>query len=144
MKTSRRSLLILIPLLMALTLAYAQRPERQWLAGDLHIHSHWSPGYDRTKKPPEPIVGGDGIYSTPMNAAMARKFGLSWMVTTDHGGPDHSKLNLVQAYAELLQSRKAVPEVIQFYGMEMNMPAMDHHTLIIPNANDEWKVLFNI
>ena len=26
--------------------------ERQWLAGDSHIHSHWSPDYDETKNPP--------------------------------------------------------------------------------------------
>src|SRR5262245_5735908 len=66
------------------------------------------------------------------------------MVTTDHGGPNHSKLNLVHAYSELTESRKTAPEVLQFYGMEFNMPAMDHHTLIIPNTDDEWKVLFNI
>jgi hypothetical protein len=79
-----------------------------------------------------------------MNAEKARQYGLSWMVTTDHGGPNHSKLNMVQAYAELTQSRKAVPQVLQFYGMELNMPAMDHHTLIVPNTEDEWKVLFSI
>src|SRR5262245_33612145 len=79
-----------------------------------------------------------------MNAQKAREYALSWMVTTDHGGPNHSKLNLVHAYAELAESRKTVPEVLQFYGMELNMPAMDHHTLIIPNTPDEWKVLFNI
>ena len=66
------------------------------------------------------------------------------MVTTDHGGPNHSKFNLEHAYAELQESRRAVPEMLQFYGMELNMPAMDHHTLIIPNTPDEWKVLFNI
>jgi hypothetical protein len=75
---------------------------------------------------------------------MARQYGLSWMVTTDHGGPNHSKLNLEQAYAELKESRKLVPDVLQFYGMELNMPAMDHHTLIIPNADDEWRTLFEI
>ena len=66
------------------------------------------------------------------------------MVTTDHGGPNHSKFNLVHAYAELTASRAQVPDVLQFYGMELNMPAMDHHTLILPNAEDEWKTLFNI
>jgi hypothetical protein len=28
--------------------------------------------------------------------------------------------------------------------MELNMPAMDHHTLILPQDEDEWKTLFNI
>src|SRR5262245_42050117 len=129
---------------VGMAFSLAQNEQRAWLAGDSHIHSHWSPGYDRRQNPPEPIVGGDGIYSTPTNAEKAKQYGLTWMVTTDHGGPNHSKLNLMHAYAELTESRKAVPEVLQFYGMELNMPAMDHHTLIIPNTPDEWKMLFNI
>jgi hypothetical protein len=41
-------------------------------------------------------------------------------------------------------SRAMVPEVLQFYGMELNMPAMDHHTLIIPNSAQEASMLFDI
>ena len=66
----------------ALALA-APAAERERLAGDSHIHSHWSTGYD-------------------------------------------------------------VPEMLQFYGMELNMPGMDHHTLIIPRAEDEASVLYEI
>ena len=109
---------------------YTSTQERRWLAGDSHLHSHWSPA--------------DGYYSTPLNAQMARRYGLQWIVTTDHGGPDHAKLNMTQAYEELKQSRQLVPEVLQFYGMEFNMPGMDHHTLIIPHAEDERSVLFEI
>ena len=128
----------------AMVSSLAQDAQRQWLAGDSHIHSHWSPRYDRTKNPPEPILGGDARYSTPMNAQKARQYGLSWMVTTDHGGPNHAKLNMAQAYAELQMSRRAVPEVLQFYGMELNMPGMDHHTLMIPNGGQESSMLFDI
>lgn len=133
-------LLVACGLLTALT----STEERQWLAGDSHIHSHWSPGYDRTKNPPEILKGRDAMYSTPRNAAMARQHGLSWMVTTDHGGPNHSKFNMTEAHAELMQSRKLVPEVLQFYGLELNMPGMSHHTLIIPRSDDEWSVLFEL
>jgi hypothetical protein len=124
-------------------------PQRTWLAGDSHIHSKYSPTYDQAKNPPEPQVfgestGGDAIYPTEVNAANAKKYGLSWMVTTDHGGPNHSKLNLARAYPDLQASRVSTPDVLQFYGMEFNMPAMDHHTLIIPNTPEEWKQLFNI
>jgi hypothetical protein len=122
----------------------AVEPEREFLAGDSHIHSHWSAGYDRTKSPPEPLVGSDARYATPINAHRARQHGLAWMVTTDHGGPNHSKLNLERAYAELKVSREMVPEVLQFYGMELNMPAMDHHTLIIPNSEHEAQMLHDI
>ena len=127
----------------ALALA-APAADREWLAGDSHIHSHWSTGYDYRTSPPTPIKGRDALYSTPRNAAMARRFGLRWMVTTDHGGPYHSKVNLEQAHRELTLSRELVPEVLQFYGMELNMPGMDHHTLIIPRAEDEASVLYEI
>ena len=127
------------------SLALATRAaDREWLAGDSHIHSHWSTGYDYRSSPPTPIKGRDALYSTPRNAAMARRFGLRWMVTTDHGGPYHSKVNLEQAHRELTLSRELVPEVLQFYGMELNMPGMDHHTLIIPRAEDEASVLHEI
>ena len=129
----------------AAVLAVATRAaDREWLAGDSHIHSHWSTGYDYRSSPPTPIKGRDALYSTPRNAAMARRFGLRWMVTTDHGGPYHSKVNLEQAHRELTLSRELVPEVLQFYGMELNMPGMDHHTLIIPRAEDEASVLHEI
>jgi hypothetical protein len=125
-------------------LGVSQESDRRWLAGDSHIHSQWSPGYDRTTDPPTLLKGQDAIYPTPMNAMMARHHGLDWMVTTDHGGPNHSKFNLEQAYVELQQSRVLVPDLLQFYGMELNMPSMDHHTLIIPRADDEDAMLFGI
>jgi hypothetical protein len=122
----------------------AQDADRQWLAGDSHIHSHWSADYDELTSPPTPIIGVDGRYATPINAYRAQRHGLAWMVTTDHGGPNHSKLNLTRAYAELRASREIVPDVLQFYGMELNMPAMDHHTLIIPQSEQEASMLFEI
>ncbi len=140
----RLLLLLSLGLVFLGTLLPAQHGDRRWLAGDSHIHSHWSPGYDQSTSPPEPQKGVDGIYPTPTNARKAQEYGLQWMVTTDHGGPNHSKFNLVHAYAELKESRLAVPELLQFYGMELNMPAMDHHTLILPHEDDEWKTLFNI
>ncbi len=117
---------------------------RTWLAGDHHIHSRYSVGWDHEVDPPAPIKGGDAIYPIPMNALMAKYHGLSWMVTTDHGGPNHSKVNLNMAYPELLYSRKAVPEVIQFYGMEFDTPGADHSSLIIPHSHDESTHLHSI
>jgi hypothetical protein len=111
--------------------------ERSWIAGDHHIHSRYSVGWDETADPPSPIVGDDGIYPIPMNALMARYFGLRWMVATDHGGPNHSKVNLEMAYPELLLSRDAVPEVIQFFGMEFDTPGADHSSIIVPHSHDE-------
>lgn len=116
----------------------------RWLAGDHHIHSRYSVGLDTTTTPPTPILGGDAVYPITTNAAMARRFGLSWMVATDHGGPNHSKINHDYAYPELLQSRAAVPEVIQFFGIELNSPGADHSSVVIPFGDDEAKRLREI
>ena len=110
--------------------------QRQWLAGDHHIHSYYSVGWDQSS-PPKPIVGGDATYSIEKNAEMAKKFGLQWMVATDHGGPNHAKINLQQAYPELLQARDAHPTVIQFFGLELNTPGADHSSIIIPKTDQE-------
>ena len=117
---------------------------KTWLAGDHHIHSRYSVGWDTEKTPPAPIIGGDAIYPTPMNALMAKHFGLSWMVTTDHGGPNHSKINRDVAHQELEQSRVVVSDVVQFYGMELNTPGGDHSSLIIPHSHEEAAVLHHL
>ena len=114
---------------------------RRWLAGDHHIHSQFSVGWEETN-PPKPIIGGDAVYPIPKNAEMAARFGLEWMVATDHGGPGHSKINLEQAYPELVESRKAVPEVIQFQGLELNTPGADHSSIILPHTQNEAEHLF--
>ncbi len=117
---------------------------RQWLAGDHHIHTRYSVGWNPVTIPPTPIIGGDAIYPIPMIALMARHYGLGWMVTTDHGGPFHSKVNLERAHPELVLSRRLVPEVVQFYGMEFDTPGADHSSLIIPHTPDEADRLYEI
>lgn len=121
----------------------AQEPPT-WLAGDHHIHSQYSVGWNRETNPPTPEIGGDAIYPIYKNATKAREFGLSWMVTTDHGGPNHSKVHLDLAYPELLESRKQVTEVIQFYGMELDTPAGEHSSLIIPHVHHEAQMLYEL
>jgi len=124
------------------------QPTRTWLAGDSHVHSQYSPSYDTKTNPIDPNppykIAGDAIYPITTNAAKARDYGLSWMVATDHGGPNHSKINMNLAYPELQQARQQVPELLTFVGMELNLGAMDHHTLMIPNGEGESKTLFDI
>ncbi len=126
------------------SISKAKPDTRLWLSGDHHIHSRYSVGWDSTTNPPSPQIGGDAIYPIPVNAEMGKKFGLSWMVTTDHGGPNHSKVNLELAYPELLQARQDVADVIQFYGMELNTPAGEHSSLIVPHTHDEADVLYQL
>lgn len=116
----------------------------EWLPGDHHVHSRYSVGWDRDSSPPAPIIGGDAIYPIPMNALMGRTFGLRWMVATDHGGPNHSKVNLERAWPELQMARRAVPEVIQFYGMELDSPGADHSSIIMPHSHDEAEHLHEV
>ncbi|WP_439545838.1 phosphoesterase [Sandarakinorhabdus sp.] len=114
---------------------------RQWLPGDHHIHSEFSADYQADPASPQtapiPLLGKDGRYAIVKNAEMARQFGLRWMVSTDHGGPNHSKLNYEQAWPEVNRARTAVPEMLIFYGMEFDTPAGDHSSLIIPFTGDE-------
>lgn len=117
---------------------------RVWRAGDHHVHSEYSGDFDTSTNPPKFTKGADAVYPIVANAIMAKNFGLTWAMCTDHGGPTHSKVNLEQAYPDLLQSRRLVPEVLQFWGMEFDAPAMDHHTLMIPRHSEEAKMLFEL
>ena len=122
----------------------ASQSERRWLAGDHHVHSQYSVDWNDSTTPPTPIVAGDARYPIPTNAERAREYGLTWMVSTDHGGPNHSKLNLELAYPELVGSRTSVPELIQFYGMEFDTPGADHSSMIVPHSNREQRTLYDL
>lgn len=121
--------------------------QRRWLAGDHHVHSwfsaDWEPAKDG-KSPPTPVIGGDSSNTIPTNAKMALRHGLAWMVATDHGGPNHSKLNREQAYPELVRSRREIRGLIQFWGMELDTPAAEHSSIIVPHTPGEADVLFGI
>ncbi|WP_336211788.1 phosphoesterase [Nonomuraea sp. LPB2021202275-12-8] len=117
---------------------------RMWRAGDHHVHSEYSGEFDTKTNPPTFHKGADAVYPIVTNAIMAKHFGLTWAMCTDHGGPTHSKVNLEQAYPDLLRSRVLVPEVLQFWGMEFDAPALDHHTLMIPHHADEAQQLFEL
>ena len=118
--------------------------KKKWLAGDHHVHSQYSVGWNNSTTPPTPVPGGDAVNPIPRNTELGQKYGLSWIVTTDHGGPNHSKLNREQAYPELVASRREYPDVLQFYGMELNTPGADHSSLIIPRTHDERDILFQL
>ncbi|UZK69063.1 phosphoesterase [Sphingomonas sp. S1-29] len=111
-------------------------PQRRWLAGDHHVHSIYSARYTpdpaRPDQPPPPIVGGDSSHTIEMNAQMARRHGLNWMVSTDHGGPNHAELNHARAWPDVVAARRAVPGLVLFYGMEFDVPGGEHASLILP------------
>lgn len=116
-----------------------------WLAGDHHVHSRFSATYKPDPAdpaaPPVPTLGGDGPHTIIQNGEAAGRYGLAWMVSTDHGGPRHSVMNYEQAYPELLESRRTTPGVIQFYGLEFDTPGSEHSSLIIPVHDGEREML---
>ena len=116
----------------------------QWLAGDHHIHSQYSVSWDGSVEPSAPELRGHGTYTIPHNAVMARHFGLDWTVATDHGGRAHSRISIEQAYPTLLIAREAVPDLIQFYGVELNPPGADHASVIVAQSADEAEQIYSI
>ena len=114
----------------------------RWLAGDNHVHSRYSVLWDRESDPPEPLIGAHGVYPIALNALMAKHYGLTWMVTTDHGGRMHAKLYLDEAYPNLQVAREVVPELIHYYGLELNVPGGDHSSVIFPHTHDEAQRLY--
>jgi hypothetical protein len=117
---------------------------RSWQAGDHHVHSEWSVDWDRRTTPPTPIRGGDSSYTRTHNARQALANGLTWLVHTDHGGPGHSAVTRDHAWPALLDARREVPGLIQFNGMEFDVPAGEHASLIIAPGPDEREQLVAI
>ncbi len=151
------------PLLFALCLAAAMplgagaseaddSSPREWLAGDHHVHSEFSAGWQENsrnlKAPPLPVLGGDSGHTTLQNAEAAERFGLSWMVTTDHGGPQHSRLNRRIAWPVLEDVRRTMAakgsRLILFYGMEFDTPGGEHATLMMPRSDHEREDLYRL
>lgn len=146
---------VALGLVLSLTsgLAFAQTDPgandgRSWLAGDHHVHSRFSARYTADPAAPEgapvPQLGGDGNHTIIQNAEAAHRYGLAWMVSTDHGGPLHARLNAEQAWPELLQARERVPGLVLFYGMEFDTPGAEHSSLIIPQSAHEREDLLHL
>ncbi|MGZ3401507.1 MAG: phosphoesterase [Caulobacteraceae bacterium] len=126
---------LLVGAAVSTAMACAGEAPRRWLAGDHHVHSRFSGkfvGAVGPEGPPIYALGVDGRYPIPVNAAKARRYGLAWIAATDHGGLSLSHLRYEQEYPELLASRRQVPDLIQFWGLELDTPGGDHSSLILP------------
>ncbi|MFT3667785.1 MAG: hypothetical protein QM795_04160 [Pseudoxanthomonas sp.] len=135
---------LLLAVLAAPLSACAAEADRAWQPGDHHVHSEWSVDWDRSTTPPTPVPGGDSPYTRTRNAQQALHYGLTWMVHTDHGGPGHSAVTRDHAWPALVQARRDVPALIQFNGMEFDVPAAEHASLIIAPSERERDELIEI
>jgi hypothetical protein len=98
----------------------------QWLSGDHHIHTQYSP---------------DGQYRVIDHVQHANAFGLDWMVITDHGSVQHSKIGVEKVNPDIVDARAAVPGTLVFQGLEWNIPAAEHGTVFVHPGKNEVAVL---
>ncbi|MEU8001463.1 PHP domain-containing protein [Catellatospora sp. NPDC049111] len=99
-----------------------------WLAGDHHVHTKYS------AKP-------DTLYTVDQQVDAARRNGLSWLAITDHGGHLHCRHGARQAAADISRARRANRDLILFQGLEWNVPAGEHASVLIAPGPDELAVL---
>ncbi len=98
----------------------------QWLSGDHHIHTQYSP---------------DGQYRVIDHVQHANAFGLDWMVVTDHGSVQHSKIGVEKVNPDIVDARSAVPGTLVFQGLEWNIPSAEHGTVFVHPGKNEVAVL---
>lgn len=96
--------------------------EYTYLAGDHHIHTQFS---------------SDAMYRPQDQAFQASRCGLDWMVITDHGSVGHYKYGVEKVNPGIKQARAALKDLLVFQGLEWNIPAAEHATVIVaPGANE--------
>lgn len=89
----------------------------RWWAGDHHIHTQYSQ---------------DGQYEVGTLVANARKYGLDWMVITDHGNVAHEKFSIKQITPDIEEARDAYRDILVYQGLEWNVPGAEHATVFLP------------
>ncbi|WP_224353548.1 PHP domain-containing protein [Streptomyces olivaceus] len=98
----------------------------RWLAGDHHVHTQYS---------------ADGVYRVIDQARHARAYGLDWLVITDHGGPQHSRIGVDAVHPEIVAARAELPDLLIFQGLEWNIPNAEHGTVFVSPGPNEVTVL---
>ncbi|MDT0346239.1 PHP domain-containing protein [Streptomyces litchfieldiae] len=97
-----------------------------WLAGDHHIHTQYSP---------------DGQYRVVDQVGNGARFGLDWMVITDHGNVNHSRIGVEKVNPDIREARDRYEDTLVFQGLEWNIPAAEHGTVFVHPGNNEVSVL---
>jgi hypothetical protein len=98
----------------------------QWLSGDHHIHTQYSP---------------DGMYRVSDHVHHASANGLDWMVITDHGTDQHAKIGVEKVNPDIRRARDMHKDMLVFQGLEWNIPSAEHGTVFVHPGKDEVAVL---
>ncbi|MEY9995926.1 hypothetical protein ABIE67_007958 [Streptomyces sp. V4I8] len=97
-------------------------PRLAYLVGDHHIHS---------------VYSHDAKYTFSQLAAASAKYGLDWMVFTEHSNFGHAKYGAALEHEEILRARAENPRQLIFQGLEWYIPAAEHCTVFAaPGAHE--------
>lgn len=98
-----------------------------WLAGDHHLHSQYS---------------NDAMYRIDDQATRAVAGGLDWIAITDHGNKPFAAHSIAPQREDLLAARERHgDDLLIFSGLEWNIPAGEHTTLMMAPGDHEADVL---
>lgn len=97
-----------------------------WLAGDHHIHTHYS---------------SDGKYRVVDQVRQGARHGMDWLVITDHGSATHARIGVEKVNPDIKQARAAHRDTLVFQGLEWNIPAAEHGTVFVHPGRNEVAVL---
>lgn len=98
-----------------------------WLVGDHHLHSQYS---------------NDAMYRIEDQARRAVTGGLDWIVITDHGNEPFAAHSITPQREDMLAARERFgDELLLFNGLEWNIPAGEHTTLMMAPGEHEAEVL---
>ncbi|AZQ38855.1 histidinol-phosphatase [Streptomyces cyaneochromogenes] len=97
-------------------------PRLAYLVGDHHIHS---------------VYSHDAKYTFSQLAAAGAKYGLDWMVFTEHSNFGHAKYGAALEHEEIRRARAENPRQLIFQGLEWYIPAAEHCTVFTaPGAHE--------
>jgi hypothetical protein len=89
-------------------------PRLAYLVGDHHVHS---------------VYSHDAKYTFSQLAAAGAKYGLDWMVFTEHSNFGHADFGATLEHREILEARAENPRQLIFQGLEWYIPAAEHCTV---------------
>ncbi|GAP51058.1 PHP domain-containing protein [Streptomyces azureus] len=101
-------------------------PRLAYLVGDHHIHT---------------VYSHDAKYTFSQLAAAGAKYGLDWMVFTEHSNLGHAKYGAFLEHEEILRARAENPRQLVFQGLEWYIPAAEHCTVFSPPGPHEVDLL---
>ncbi|SDN34124.1 hypothetical protein SAMN04487981_104500 [Streptomyces sp. cf386] len=97
-------------------------PRLAYLVGDHHIHT---------------VYSHDAKYTFSQLAAAGAKYGLDWMVFTEHSNFGHAKFGAALEHEEIRKARAENPRQLIFQGLEWYIPAAEHCTVFsAPGAHE--------